>query len=122
MLTALEKQTKLARLKNRHTRYEIIAAKGEQKVLVGYTARKGHSGLYAMLSGNAESWGKFAGNADPRIHFRKPASEGADSEGWHIHFSGRTQRDAICNGELPFFPTLIGSKEVACIPVPSGKL
>jgi hypothetical protein len=56
------------------------------------------------------------------MQFRKPASAGADSEGWHINFSGRTQREAILAGELPFFPYLVESKEGESIGVPSGKL
>jgi hypothetical protein len=118
-MTTLEK---LSRLKHFHTRYEVTATQGDRKVLIGYTPRKGRRGIWSILSGRAESWGRFVGHADPQIQFRKPSSAGADSEGWHINFSGRTQREAIIAGELPFFPYLVESKEVESISVPSGKI
>lgn len=105
MQAANERLAKLARLKNRRTRYEIIATKGDAKVLVGYSARTGRRGLLSMLQQNGEAWTRFVGSnpKDCNISFRTPASAGADCEGWHIRFSGRTQRDSICSGEVPFF-------------------
>lgn len=98
---------KLARLKNHHTRYEITATKDGRAVLVGYTARTGRRGLLSMLQANGEAWGRFVRNPKCNITFRRPASAGADCAGWHIRFSGRTQREAILSGEHDFFPRLV---------------
>jgi hypothetical protein len=85
--------TKLERLKNYHTRYEVVAEKDGRKILLGYTARVSRQGLWGFISSNAAKWCVFANTQDAR--FRKKASEGLDSGGWHVHFSGRTQREAI---------------------------
>lgn len=96
-------QEKLIRIRNYGTRYELVASHPDgRKVLVGYTPRRGRSGLFDMLAKNGEAWVKFSGAEN--ITFGKRVSDGAVSGEWSIKFSGRTQRDAICNGELPFFP------------------
>jgi len=95
-------QEKLARIKNYSTRYELVAIHSDgRKVLVGYTPRRGRSGLYDMLATNGPAWVKFSGAEN--VTFGKRVADGAISGDWSINFSGRTQRDAICNGELPFF-------------------
>jgi hypothetical protein len=96
-------QDKLASLRWHSTRYELVATHPDgRKVLVGYTPRRGRSGLFDMLATNGVAWVKFA-NAE-NITFGKRVADGAISGDWSINFSGRTQRDAICSGELPFFP------------------
>lgn len=97
-------QEKLARIKNRTTKYELVATNKTtgQKVLVGYT-QKGRPGLLNMLRKNAEeAVALLAGGVD-RIDFAKKASDGATMGDWLINFSGRTQREAIIGGELVFF-------------------
>ncbi len=37
-----------------------------------------------------------------RIEFLKPAKLGAKIGDWSIKFTGRTQREAVISGELPF--------------------
>lgn len=99
-MTAL--QQRLKSLKYHATKYEIVAThKDGRKVLVGYTPRKGRQGLWAMVAKNATAWIAFSGEGS--LTFAKRAADGATAGDWNINFSGRTQRDAIINGELPFF-------------------
>jgi len=96
---------RLNRLKRYSTRYELIATHPDgRKVLVGYT-RKGRDGMLSMMRKNGEAWVKFSGCED--IHFARRVGDGATSGEWTINFSGRTQREAIMEGELPFFPELV---------------
>lgn len=99
-----ELTAKLARLKNFHTRYEIVATKDGQKILAGYTARRGRRGLLGMLSMHAAAWTALTG--DNAIQFAKRTADGGTMGGWKINFSGRTQREAILGGELPFITKL----------------
>jgi len=100
---------RLERLKHYSTRYELVAAHPDgRKILVGYT-RKGRDGLLSMMRKNGPAWVKFSGCED--IHFAKRTAEGATSGDWKVNFSGRTQREAIMNGELPFFPQIVRAQE-----------
>lgn len=102
-----ELTAKLARLQNHHTRYEIVATNGPDKILVGYSARKGRRGLLGMVRLHAEAWMSFTG--DNGLNFAKRAADGAMMGKWKINFSGRTQRDAILAGELPFILTQLAA-------------
>lgn len=95
-------ENRLARLKNYRTRYELIATNADgRKVLVRYTSRVGRRGLYDALTQDAEQICQFFGTDS--IHFGKRAADGATMGEWTIKFSGRTQREAILCGELPFY-------------------
>lgn len=99
----MTKLQRLEALKHYSSRYELVATHPDgRKVLVGYTPRRGRSGLFDMLAKNGVAWVKFSGSEN--ITFGKRVADGAISGKWSINFSGRTQREAICNGELPFFP------------------
>lgn len=94
---------RLARLKNYATRYEIRGTNTEtgQTVLIGYTAQKSRAGILAMCRKNgAEIVARLRGDS---LEFGKRAADGATLGHWRIGFSGRTQREAIIAGELPFF-------------------
>jgi hypothetical protein len=92
---------RLARLANHHTRYELIAVSPEgRRVLLGYTARRSRSGLRAMLRQNAPSVVAVCGSDS--FGLAKRAADGATVGAWRVVFSGRTQREAIIAGELPF--------------------
>lgn len=101
-----ELANKLARLKNRATRYELAATNGTHTVLAGY-ARKGRSGLLSMIRKNADAWTTFA-QADS-IQFAKRAADGATLGKWTIRFTGRTQREAIIAAELTWFKELMAA-------------
>jgi hypothetical protein len=107
---------KLERLRRFHTRYEISATRGAERVLVGYTMRKGRRGLYSMCEHNAEAFDKFFGKD---FRWNKRAADGLTTDsGWLVNFSGRTQRDCILSGELPFFVKLVSQREREPAPAP----
>ena len=100
-MTTIEK---LERIKNRTTKYELVAVNKTtgQKLLVGDT-RKGRAGLFAMVQKNAADAVRIFGNGVDNIEFGTKVSDGATMGDWVIKFSGRTQREAIIAGELNFF-------------------
>ena len=97
-----EQRAKLARLHNRATKYELTGTNSETgaRFLFGYS-RKGRAGLLSMLQKNGAAVAEFCG-ADA-VQFGKSAAAGASIGVWRFQFSGRTQREAIQAGELPFF-------------------
>lgn len=98
-------QQKLDRLKNYRTRYELAASHPDgRKVLIRYTARKGRRGLLDALTMDAARVCKVLGSDD--IHWAKRAADGGTMGDWTVKFSGRTQREAILDGELPFYASL----------------
>lgn len=104
-MTTLEK---LERLHNYPTRYELIAEKGDARILIGYTMHQSRHGLLSLCRQNGEKLVSFMGLDDKaEIVFLKPAKLGATMGGWSVKFSGRTQRDAISNGELAFIGNLV---------------
>lgn len=111
-------QEKLAALHNRATRYEVVAIKqepiGETRVLIGYTARHSRHGLLAACRQRGEVMIKALGLNDTSMLFpAKRAADGFDIDKWSIRFSGRTQRDAILEGELQYVGDLPSAKEQA---------
>ena len=95
---------KLERLRNYGTRYEIAAINGVQRIRIAYTSRHSRQGLLAAVRRNGPEVVKLTGSE--MITFGQRAADGGISGDWHIGFTGRTQRDAICNGEL----VLIGAE------------
>ncbi len=104
-------QTRLARLQNFATRYELVAANGSTQVLAGYTAQKSRNSIFKMIRQQGEAWQAFA--KSDSFAFGKKASDGATLGAWTIRFSGRTQRDAYIGGELPWFADLVTPQAVA---------
>jgi hypothetical protein len=93
-------EEKLARLKNRNTRYEIILTNGtDAKYLVLYTAQHSQSGLYAAVRQRYAAILVITGGELPFAAKRSDIFHGRE---WRCFFSGRTQREAIIEGELPF--------------------
>jgi hypothetical protein len=99
---ALSKEAQLAALKNYATRYEVILTRADgSKALLGYTGRKSRPGLFAVARGKADALIADLKLGDDSVmtwtkgemHFSKVDAK--------VSFSGRTQRDAICEGELP---------------------
>ena len=103
MLTTAEK---LARIKNYHTRYEIILAHANYpSILVAYTSRKSFHGLLAAVRERGPKIVALLGVTDEHKATRERTTLHLGN-GWLVRFSGRTQRDAILNGERPFVGTI----------------
>jgi hypothetical protein len=99
----MTKLEKLNRLTNRGTAYELIAVSPNMtKVLAGYTPRRSKEGIVRMLQKNGAAWTKKV--REITIEFIKmgkgPTAKLGDLT---IFFTGRTQREAILEGELPWF-------------------
>jgi hypothetical protein len=107
-LTTLQEQ-KLARLQHYATRYELAAIRGNERVLIVYTPRKNRQVLWASLRERAEAVCALTGASE--VTFGKKAADGATMGEWRICFTGRTQREAIIEGELPFVLDLFPTKE-----------
>ncbi len=104
-LTA-EQTAKLTRLANYGTRYEaaIVRADGT-KVLLGYLRRHSFLGLAAGVDGRALRVVDALGDAGVLVrHLRKTMRVAFVTEAGavlgHAEFTGRTERDAIREGEL----------------------
>ena len=92
-------EEKLARLKNRNTRYEIVLTNGtDTKFLVLYTAQHSQSGLRAAVRQRYDAILVLGGEAP----FAAKRSDVFNGNEWRCFFSGRTQREAIIEGEHPF--------------------
>lgn len=101
MPTTLTEQ--LERIKNRQTRYELVASHPDgRRLLVGYTARYSKHGILGMLRQNGPAVvAAFGLDGDAIMTFDR-RGQTAHVGPWTITFSGRTQRDAYLGGELPF--------------------
>lgn len=102
-MSTTELQAKLERLKNRATRYEVTATHRDYpSMLLGYTARKSGNGLLAIVRQHSGKFIELTGSES----LDKDGKTFVTDSGWIVQFSGRTQRDAYCNGERPFIETL----------------
>lgn len=95
-----EQQTKLARIQRYATRYELVLEHDGARYLVQYTSQRSRRGLLASARTMADHIVRIAGGDE--ITFASRAADGAMVNGWKLHFSGRTQRECILAGELPF--------------------
>ncbi len=102
-------RVRLAALQGRPTSYEIVITRGSdgEKALFCYTPRANRSGILAAIRDRSTrliEWCQQPGG--PELHINVPArGDGAKvtlSDGTTLQPSGRTQRDAIQGGELPF--------------------
>ena len=91
---------KLERIALYRTAYELIATDGTQRVLVCYCESKSRQTIFKVARKHGEKLVKLC--SSETIHFAKRSSDGATIGAWTIRFSGRTQREAIMEGELPF--------------------
>lgn len=93
-----EQERKLARISGCYTVYEMVAEHADgRRLLAGYT-RETRPGMLAMLRKNWDMWCKLTGKQAGTWEAHKMIRFGA----WTIRFSGRTQRQAIIEGELPW--------------------
>lgn len=99
---------KLGRLRNRPTLYELAMVRGDEKILVAYVQRKGRRDLWKAIT-NPKRIRKIVAKAGTEeITFRKKAGDGGQMGEWSLRFTGRTERDAVAEGELPY----IGAESV----------
>lgn len=98
-------RTRLERLKNHSTRYEIIAAKGERSVLICYGAKSRRAIVNALLASGAKRLHLLATSTETRAEDWQVEPNGScyavTCDGWVIMPSGRTQREAYMHGETP---------------------
>ncbi len=92
---------KLERLHNYSTKYELIAVADGVKALAGY-CKKGKPSMLSMIRKNGEAW-LAAGKSDKMSFVKVGAADHLLLGRCEIYFSGRTQREAITEGELPWF-------------------
>ena len=95
-----DKVNKLEKLRRHSTRYELIAQFPDGKViLAGYT-KFGKMNILDMLRNHNEFWLQFLSEDDKVVFAKNGRSVQLGSI--RVSFSGRTQRQAILEGELPF--------------------
>jgi hypothetical protein len=98
---------RLESIKNYHTQYEVLLIGPDgQNILIGYTSRHTRKGLLDLLRRHPDAVINLVGGDAKTTYGRKMLSF---SSGWTAKFSGRTERDAILYGEMPF----IGDHEAA---------
>ena len=86
------------------TRYEIAATHPDgRRLLIAYTPRVSRHGLLAAMRHNAGAVIAVLGIGDAdTITWGTQPRPHAITCGWRVEFTGRTQRDARSEGELPF--------------------
>ena len=92
---------KLARLQNRSTRYELAVKHPDGRAyLVTYAQSRTRHIIMVAVNNAGTELVKLTGSKD--ITFAKKAKAGATIGEWKIVWTGRTQRQAYCEGELTF--------------------
>ncbi len=96
----------LQRLHRQPTRYELIAERGDQRILIAYSMRTGRHSMMESVRKHGQALIDFMGITDKHLLvFLKPAKLGAHigpaENPWTIRFTGRTQREAV-QSELPW--------------------
>ena len=98
-----ETLAKLERIKRYATRYELIAERGETRILILYTSQRSRPGLLvACRQRGPDVVALCCPSGEELITFGENWADGATIGEWRIRFSGRTQREAIIAGELPW--------------------
>ena len=93
--------SKVAHLQNAPTRYEVVLEHAGKQWLVGYTSRRSRPGLLATMRKEGRdilAITEMPEDAEVRAEYGALVF----SQGSVIKFSGRTQRDAVIAGELPW--------------------
>ena len=102
---------RLASMTRESTLYELALTSPDRtrKILVAYCNRTGRRGLYNAVAKDGRREAIVALTGTEEITFAKRSADGAKMNGWEIKFSGRTQREAIAQGELPYCETVANS-------------
>lgn len=98
---------KLTALQRRGTRHELILTDGSTSYRIAYAARNNRSGLIASTRAVSARVFETAGSEKGLVTFGKRAADPVAIDGtvWSIRWSGRTEREAIIAGELPYVPS-----------------
>ena len=98
---------KLARLYNRRTMYELAAIHTDgRRVLIAYSDGKGRRDVWNCCHNRATAVVALTGSEI--FDFGKRAADGAVIGEWSIRFTGRTEREAIMEGELAYVRDVTG--------------
>ena len=105
---------KLAALQNYATRYETVVTHADgTRHLLGYTPRKSTAGLVDVVHKHGPRLSGVLGLAAD-ANMKAAGKHEMHIDGGHkVHFSGRTQRDAILEGEHPHILDVPTAKERA---------
>lgn len=97
-----EQVRRLDGLRNRQTRYELVLVAPAGRYLVAYCVRKGKIGALAALRARVAYLGRFVSGPRPLGADWDRVDKAWVIGGARVHWSGRTQRDAIMHGELSY--------------------
>jgi hypothetical protein len=93
---------RLERLRNRATLYELAMTRGEECILVAYSRLKGRRDIFNLVTADHRVGPIMARTGADHIEFARRTADGATMGEWAIRFTGRTEREAIIAGELPY--------------------
>ena len=99
-----QQMQKLEALRNYGTRYEAVVVRGDgEQRLLAYLGRHSLQGLYSATTQRGRAVLAFLVLPDDaQMTFARKSREIAITGGHTVKFTGRTQRDAISNGELAY--------------------
>lgn len=99
-----EQERKLSRIKLYATRHELVLSHADgRKYLLCYVVNSARRNtIFSIVSERAKDLIRVVGVENPIIHFAKRKADGATIGEWKVAFSGRTQRQAIIEGELTY--------------------
>ena len=105
MATKKTLSERLTRLKNYRTRYELAVSNFiGQSYLLAYCGSKRRQTVLEVVRKHGLRLTRLTGQEE--ITFAKRAADGAMLGDWKVSWTGRTQREAICNNELIWIGTL----------------
>ncbi len=107
-LDKAEWERKVTRIKNYHSRYELILTDGTNTYLVAYVSGRSFRMAMTAAQNRIAELNAVTGDDDVYVEGRKSSPIPADAK-WRIRYSGRTQRECYDNGVWP----LIGQQTAA---------
>ena len=102
---AVEAYKKIAALQGRPTYYEVALIKGDTRILLQYVHRVTRQSVLKAAQKFGPKLVDLMGVTDETPFSWKPNAV-AHLGDWTIRSTGRTEREAITNGELPFIGNL----------------
>lgn len=94
------KRAKLESMRNRATLYEMAMIRGDVRILIRYSNRKGRRSILKNVYDFADKIEAITGTNE--IVWGATQADGATCGEWTIKFTGRTRREAVIVGEFPF--------------------
>ncbi len=93
---------KLTRLHNRATLYELVVKNHTSCFFLSYTWGRTRALLLKVARKNGAALSALTGSDS--LDFAKKTADGGTMEDWALVWTGRTEREAICQGEYPRLP------------------